>query len=253
MVDQANQLRSYFTTYPNRTEKEFLPGIFWSFDFILVNCFEIYKSIYSEFALNSKGNRDPNAHRRFLEKLVDEIFLYTDETFETRPEKSENRYKYTSRCPGRPLKSSTISQNQKNQEKEPISLSLEINRLSTQGRPYKNIPVNVEPLKYHSYVKTTTRSYCLGCNYLIRQDLQSNEEKASEKSDFSYPPTLLFKEGSLEEIQESQKSKYRRIRGINTYWKCTKCGPVCRNSKCWEILHRAIIPKEKKRKIDKIS
>ena len=56
MVDQANQLRSYFTTHPNRTKKEFLPGIFWSFDFILVNCFEIYKAIYPEYALNSKGN-----------------------------------------------------------------------------------------------------------------------------------------------------------------------------------------------------
>ena len=28
IVDQANQLRSYFTTHPNRTEKEFFPGIF---------------------------------------------------------------------------------------------------------------------------------------------------------------------------------------------------------------------------------
>ena len=108
MVDQANQLRSYFTTHPNRTEKEFFPRIFWSFDFILVNCFEIYKAIYPEFALNSKGNRDLDAHRRFLEKLIDEIFLYTDETFEKRPEKSENRYIYTPRGPGRPLKSSTI-------------------------------------------------------------------------------------------------------------------------------------------------
>src|ERR1700754_2697058 len=149
MVDQANQLRSYFTTYPNRTEKEFFPGIFWSFDFILVNYFEIYKAIYPEYALNSKGNRDPSAHRRFLEELVNEIFLYTDETFETRPEKSDNRYIYTSGRSGRPSKSSIISQNQ---EKEPISLSLEINRLSTKGRPYKNIPINVEPLKYHSHV-----------------------------------------------------------------------------------------------------
>ena len=100
MVDQANQLRLYFTIYPNRTEKEFFSRIFWSFDFILVNYFEIYKAIYPEYALNSKGNRDSNAHRRFLEKLVDEIFLYTDETFESRPEKSENRYIYKSRNSG---------------------------------------------------------------------------------------------------------------------------------------------------------
>ena len=109
MVDQANQLRSYFATHPNRTKKEFFPRIFWSFDFILVNCFEIYKAIYPEYALNLKGNRDRNAHRRFLEELVDEIFLYIDETFEKRPEKGENRYKYTPRDPGWPSKSSKIS------------------------------------------------------------------------------------------------------------------------------------------------
>ena len=196
MVDQANQLRSYFTTYPNRTEKEFFPGIFWSFDFILVNYFEIYKAIYPEYALNSKGNRDPSAHRRFLEELVNEIFLYTDETFKKIPEKSENRYNYMPRVSGWPLKPSTIQ----NQEKEPISLSLEINRVSTKGRPYKSIPINVEPLKYHSHVKTTTRSYYLGCNFLIRQDLQLKVEKEDEKSDFSFPPSFIFKEGSLKEI-----------------------------------------------------
>ena len=73
-----------------------------------MNYFEIYKAIYSEFALNSKGNRDPKAHKRFLEELVDEIFLYTNETFETRPEKSENRYTYTPRRRGRPSKPSPI-------------------------------------------------------------------------------------------------------------------------------------------------
>ena len=117
----------------------------------------------------------------------------------------------------------------------------------------------MEPLKYHSHVKTTTRSYCLGCNFLLRQNLQLIEKKERQKSDFFFPPSLIFKEGSLEEIsisqntQETQESKNTRIRGAKTSWKCTKCGPICRNSKCWEILHRAIIPKEKKRKIDKIS
>ena len=130
-----------------------------------MNYFEIYKAIYPEFALNLKGKRDSKAYRRFLEKLIDEIFLYTDETFEKRPEKNENRYQYIPRNPGWPSKSSTIS---RNQEKKPISLSLEINRLSIRGRPYKDFPINVEPLKYYSHVKTTTRSYCLGCGFFIR-------------------------------------------------------------------------------------
>ena len=111
----------------------------------------------------------------------------------------------------------------------------------------------MEPLKYHSHVKTTTRSYCLGCNFLIRQDLQNKIRKESEKSDFLYPPSLIFKEGTLEEIQRTRETQKLKSRGSNTYWKCTKCGLICRNSKCWEILHRAIILKEKKRKIDKIS
>jgi len=49
MVDQANQLRSYFTTLPNRTEKEFFPGVFWSLDYILVNYYKIFIIIYPEY------------------------------------------------------------------------------------------------------------------------------------------------------------------------------------------------------------
>ena len=118
----------------------------------------------------------------------------------------------------------------------------------------------MEPLIYHNHVRTTTRSYCLGCNFRIRQDLQSKQYR---KNEFSFPPSFTFKEGRLEEIsldfqevqkvqeaqrvQELQESK-PKSRGANTYWKCTKCGPVCRNSKCWELIHRPIIPKGKKRK-----
>ena len=65
----------------------------------------------------------------------------------------------------------------------------------------------MEPLKYHSHVKTTTRSRCLGCNFLLRQDLQSIEKKERQKSDFSFPPSLVFKEGRLEEIALTQKGQ----------------------------------------------
>ena len=47
---------------------------------------------------------------------------------------------------------------------------------------------------------------------------------------FSFPPSFIFKEGSLEnidlEIQEIRKLKKPRIRGTNTYQKYTKCGLV---------------------------
>jgi len=82
----------------------------------------------------------------------------------------------------------------------------------------------VEPLKYHSHVKTTTRSYCLGCNFFLRQDLQLIEKKERQKSDFSFPASFIFKDGSLEEIsinsqevQETQELKKPRIRGVETY------------------------------------
>ena len=112
----------------------------------------------------------------------------------------------------------------------------------------------MEPLKYYNHVKTTTRSYYLGCNFVLRRDLQPKEPKKIEKRNHSFSPSFIFKEGSLEEISlDFQEVQKPRIRGTNTYWKCIKCGPVCQNSMCWEILHRAIIPKEKKRKRDEIS
>ena len=58
----------------------------------------------------------------------------------------------------------------------------------------------MEPLKYYSHVRTTTRSYCLGCNFIIRQDIQSKKEKKSKKLDLFYPLSFIFKEGNLEEI-----------------------------------------------------
>ena len=73
IVDQANQLRSYFTTLPNRTEKEFLPRVFQSLDFILVNCYKIFITIYPEYSTYTTGNRDTTVHRRFIEDFINEI------------------------------------------------------------------------------------------------------------------------------------------------------------------------------------
>ena len=58
----------------------------------------------------------------------------------------------------------------------------------------------MEPLQYHSHVRTTTRSYCLGYNFVLRRDIQSKKKKKNEELDLFYPPSFIFKEGNLEEI-----------------------------------------------------
>ena len=112
MVDQANQLRSYFTTLPNRTEKEFFPGVFWSLDFILVNCYKIFIIIYPEYLTYTTGNRDTTVHRRFIEDFINEIWQYTNETFETIPEESLKKVELIPRERGRPSLSKSLSKSQ---------------------------------------------------------------------------------------------------------------------------------------------
>jgi hypothetical protein len=48
-VDIANQLRATVIVYFSRNEKEFFPGMFWSIDMILTNCWKIYESLYGPF------------------------------------------------------------------------------------------------------------------------------------------------------------------------------------------------------------
>src|SRR5438046_4912866 len=79
-VDIANQLRATAIVYFSRNKKEFFPGIFWSIDMILTNCWKIYKSLYSPF-LSSTQKRHSKAHREFLEALVELLFLYDSETY----------------------------------------------------------------------------------------------------------------------------------------------------------------------------
>ena len=60
-VDTANQLRATATVHFSRNEKEFFPGMFWSIDMILTNCWKIYKSLYGPF-LSSNNIRRRNTH-----------------------------------------------------------------------------------------------------------------------------------------------------------------------------------------------
>src|SRR5579859_561408 len=79
-VDIANQLRATATVHFSRNEKEFFPGIFWTIDIILTNCWKIYESLYSPF-ISPTEKRQPAAHRMFLEALVELLFLYDSEEY----------------------------------------------------------------------------------------------------------------------------------------------------------------------------
>jgi hypothetical protein len=199
MVDQANQLRSYFTTLPNRCEKEFFPGVFWSLDFILVNCYKIFMTIYSNYYQDFNGIRKRNSHRQFLEAFIDECFQYTDETFNTVPKKPEQIFKKIPRRQGRPSLSQEFTKSQKT--------------------------TTIIPLENHKHIKSKKRSYCRCCGY-IRRKIEAQKD-----------PNIKQKDA---------------IRGALTFWKCTICGPICKEVSCWNIFHLKGF-KGRKRKLSEIS
>jgi hypothetical protein len=79
-VDVANQLRATATVHFSRNEKEFFPGMFWSIDMILTNCWKIYESLYGPF-LSSTQKRRSGAHREFIEALVELLFSCDSESY----------------------------------------------------------------------------------------------------------------------------------------------------------------------------
>ena len=154
MVDQANQLRSYFTSLPNRTQKDFFPGVFWSFDYTAVNCYKIFIAINPQYALYRTGNRKTEAHRNFQELLIDEIFQYTDETLETFPVKPLKKAVLIPRAPGRP----SLARIRSEPSKPPISSLL----------PFQEA---------YKHEKTKKRSFCLCCSLFQRIVGQNKTEK----------------------------------------------------------------------------
>jgi hypothetical protein len=154
MVDQANQLRSYFTSLPNRTQKDFFPGVFWSFDYTAVNCYKIFIAINPQYTLYRTGNRKTEAHRNFQELLIDEIFQYTDETLETFPVKPLKKAVLIPRAPGRP----SLARIRSEPSKTPISSLLLFQEA-------------------HKHEKTTKRSFCLCCSLFQRIAGQNKTEK----------------------------------------------------------------------------
>ena len=228
-VDVANQLRATATVHFSRNEKEFFPGMFWSIDMILTNCWKIYKSLYGPF-LSSTQKRRPGAHREFLEALVELLFLCDSETYaEMVPGTSFKEYPKYNYSPHK--------SGPKSQFPKPISQSLtDISRKTPfifkgdPGRPQTSIPAKITPISQHQHIKTTTRGYCLIC----RNSEKIQNSQIAKRENIIYETTLKLSERVLKEVL-SPKEKIKgpkKIRGTKTVWKCSECAmPIYRPGK----------------------
>ena len=122
---------------------------------ILTNCWKIYESLYGPF-LSSTQKRRPEAHREFLEALVELLFLCNSEEYaETVPGTSFKEYPKYSYIPHKPGSNPRF----------PKSESLNLREISQQtpfifkgdpGRPRTSIPAKITPISLHQHIKTTT-------------------------------------------------------------------------------------------------
>jgi hypothetical protein len=72
-VDRANQLRSSFTTYFKRNQKEFFPGVFFSLDLAAKNSYKLNLAL-NKVKNTSNDKIDPQQHRKWIEELVNLLF-----------------------------------------------------------------------------------------------------------------------------------------------------------------------------------
>ena len=236
-VDVANQLRATATVHFSRNEKEFFPGMFWAIDMILTNCWKIYESLYGPF-LSSTGKRRPEAHREFLEALVELLFLCNSEEYaETVPGTSVKEYPKYSYVPHKA--------GRKPQYIDPASQNLtELSRETPfvfkgdPGSPRTSIPAKITPISRHQHIKTTTDGWCLICR-------NSDKIENGRKENTVYETVFQVSGETLEEIKPLSKDSLgeaKRIRGRKTLWKCSECAvPICRPGEpCWNIAHRRL-------------
>jgi hypothetical protein len=239
-VDVANQLRATATVHFSRNEKEFFPGMFWAIDMILTNCWKIYESLYGPF-LSSTQKRRPEAHREFLEALVELLFLcnseeYAENVFGT-SFKEYPKYSYIPHKAGRkPSSMREIPPNLTN-----LSLKTPFIFKGNPGRPRTSIPAKITPISQHQHIKTTTRGHCLIC----RNSEEIQNTKIAKIESIVYGTTLKLSDGALKKVlpsSEKERKGPKRIRGTFTNWKCSECAvPICKaQSDCWEKAHRRL-------------
>jgi hypothetical protein len=201
-VDVANQLRATATVHFSRNEKEFFPGMFWAIDMILTNCWKIYESLYGPF-LSSTQKRRPEAHREFLEALVELLFLCNSEEYaKTVPGTSFKEYPQYSYVPHKP--------GPKPRFPEPIPQSLtDISQKTPfifkgdSGRPRVSIPAKITPISRHQHIKTTTHGYCIICRN--SEEVQNTQMARTES--IVYGTILKLSGETLEEVLPPSKEE----------------------------------------------
>jgi hypothetical protein len=207
---------------------------------ILTNYWKIYESLYGPF-LSSTGKRRPEAHREFLEALVELLFLCDSEEYvETVPGNSFKEYPKYSYVPHKP--------GPKLRFPEPASPSLtDLSRKTPfifkgdSGRPRTSIPAKITPISRHQHIKTTTHGYCLVC----RNSEKVQNAQIAKTESIVCGTTLKLSGGALEEVlplSNEERKDPKRARGTQTKWKCSECAvPICKaQGSCWEIAHRRL-------------
>jgi hypothetical protein len=229
-VDVANQLRASYTAHFQRNCKEFFPGMFWLVDMVNVNIWKIFQSLNESFLTYSTGNRDSRSHRKFLEILVDLLFLCTEEQYpEQVPQPlTSNPFDYPrySYIPREQLKRKAI-----NELLQPIRGVI--------GRPSRSTLALSTSLSLHQHVPTETSGYCISC-----RNSTIEVERISIQKEILIPGTLVISFNQGIAITES-RGPQKRFRGTQTKWKCSEClQSICKGRKgevsCWDLVHRQI-------------
>ncbi len=95
-VDQANQLRAFFTTHFSRNRKEFFPEVFFAIDIAVINSYKLNLAL-NESKTSSTENRKPTQHREYIEELVNLLFCIEDKDFSDKiTQKPYPKYEYQS-------------------------------------------------------------------------------------------------------------------------------------------------------------
>jgi hypothetical protein len=214
--------------------------MFWAIDMILTNCWKIYESLYGPF-LSSTQIKRPEAHREFLEALVELLFLCNSEEYaKTVPGTSFKEYPQYSYMPHKPGPKSRFP--------EPIPQSLTDISQKTPfifkgdpGRPRVSIPAKITPISRHHHIKTTTNGYCIICRN--SKEVQNNQ--IARRESIVYGTILKLSGETLEEVlppSKEERNSPKKRRGTQTKWKCSECAvPICKaQSNCWEEAHRRL-------------
>jgi hypothetical protein len=181
-IDQSNQLRAAFTTYFPRNQKEFFPGAFWAIDIAVYNSYKLHLALNGS-KKSSKGKRDPQQHRKWIEDLVDLLFQVNNDDFGADfTSKPYPKYQYQ-----------TPSKGQKTAGKKAFLQAINRSEIT------------------HLYVSNPfkKRGYCFFC--LKKDNLEPQKKKKSKDS--LVQKTFQLNQEDLIEISKEKKSKQWRFQG----------------------------------------